>query len=318
MNSTAISKLTQLLNTSKKIDKILTESKCFSIDSRSYSLKSLEGVMEYSVVLKPRNNNLRSGKHVFSNIDLRRISVVSAPDFLDQERSISTVVDNGLTKSFVLDPRLLDAQSAAFNFKFEIECEVEPITRDLVQRDHQIDVSTDESNTYWLSAEMKELGSVIPLLRRMNLSDIPFVMNVAVHQDIKTKFPTRRQRELDLIAKWAHELDRNKKGLLSFEHLKLKRSKPEEKDITKILVDLQAIFLPSQFCSFIDVSNDFYYSDCLRGADFYDQIPFKTFPKWMSIVCRTDISTEKPASQGELVYKKSKFQEAIEEAIMEK
>ena len=152
----------------------------------------------------------------------------------------------------------------------------------------------------------------------MDLLDIPFGVNVAVHQDIKTKFPTRRQRELELIAKWAHELDRNRKRLLTHEHLRLKRQRPKEKDITKILNDLQILFTPLRFKSFIDVMKDFYYSDCFRGADFYDQIPFRTFPKWMAVISRTDLSIEKPASEGELVYKKAIFQEAVEKAITKK
>jgi hypothetical protein len=269
--------------------------------------------MEYSVVASPKNSQLKTGRNIsFANFDLRRISITTSPGFH------SSNVERGLAKSFVLDPKNLDPNATDFNFKFDVECEIEPITKDLVRRDHQIDSSNDENCTYWLSAEMKDLGKIIPLLKHMNLSDIPFTMNVAVHQDVKTIFPMRRQKELDLIARWAHETDRNKKKLLSFEHLQMKSSRPKEKDITKILVDIQSIFMPHQFCSFIEVIKDFHYSDCFRGADFYDQIPFKTFPKWMSIVCRTDISTEKPASEGELVYKKGKFQDAIEEAITEK
>ena len=152
----------------------------------------------------------------------------------------------------------------------------------------------------------------------MDLLDIPFAVNVGVHQDIKTKFPARRNRELELMAKWAHEHDRNRKQLLSMEHLRLKRKRPKEKDITKVLRDLQSIFIPFRFKSYIDVSRDFDYYDCVRGADFYDKIPFRTFPKWMAVISRTDLTIEKPVSKGQLIYKKSLFQEAIEEALTKK
>lgn len=317
MSTVSISKLSELLEVSRKLDRILVDSKYFDVESRGFALKSLEGVMEYSVVALPRIG-LKDGHNVsFEKMSLRKISVISSPGFSDQGASISTA-QGSLTKSFVLNPKRLDDNAKEFNFRFEVECDIEPITKDLVRRDHQIETSSDENNTYWLSAELKELGRIVPLLKRMDLSDIPFVLNVAVHQDIKTKFPIRRQKELELIAKWAHESDRNKKKMLSFEHLRMKRERPKEKDITKILIDLQTIFTPHQFCSYIDVLEDFYYADCFRGTDFYDQIPFRTFPKWMSVVCRTDVSTEKPASEGELVYKKAKFKEAVEDAITEK
>lgn len=314
MSLTTISKVFKV---TEKIDKIILDSKVFDIKSKDFLLKSLEGTMEYSIVVLPKDE-LKTGRNIsFDKIDLRRISVVSFPGFSEERESVS-IIESDLTKSFVLDPTKLNENAKEFNFRFEIECEVERVTKELVRKDSQIEAVGEEDNTYWLHAQLKELQRLRRLLRRMNLLDIPFAVNVAVHQDVKTKFPTRRQRELELIAKWARELDRNRKRLLSHEHLRLKRKRPREKDITKMLADLQIIFMPQRFKSFIDVVKDFYYHDCFRGADFYDQIPFRTFPKWMSVVCRTDIGIEKPASEGELIYRKARFKEAVEEAITKK
>lgn len=309
----SLTPLSKIFKITEKIDRILLDSGVFDIESKDFLLKSLEDTLEYSLVIVPKASKIQQ-KISFAEIDLRRISIISSPGFLEERGSVSRI-ETELTKGFVLDPGKLSANAEEFNFKFEIECEVEPIVKDLVRKDHQVEAIGEEKNTYWLHAQIKKLSYLESSLRKVDLLDIPFAVNVAVHQDVKTKFPTRRQRELELIAKWAHELDRERKRLLTHEHLTLKREKPKEKDITRILADLQIIFIPQRFKSFIDVLKDFYYSDCFRGADFYDQIPFRTFPKWMSVISRTDLSIEKPASEGELVYKKAMFQEAVEKAI---
>jgi len=309
--------ISKIFKTTEIIDRILLDSRVFDIKSKDFQLKSVEGIMVYSVVVAPKVS-LESGRMIsFDGIDLRRISIFSSPGFSEETGSISRI-EKGLVKSFAIDPRKISENAGELNLKFELECEVERVVNDLVRKDHQIESVGEESNTYWLHAQFKELSNLQRLLRRMDLLDIPFIVNVAVHQDVKTKFPARRQHELELIAKWARELDRTRKNVLSFEHLQLKSARPREKDITKLLCDLQDLFLPHRFRSFIDVIEDFYYSDCFRGADFYDQIPFRTFPKWMSVLCRTDLSIERPASEGELLYKKASFLEAVEEAITKK
>ena len=196
--------------------------------------------------------------------------------------------------------------------------QTERVVKDLVRRDRQVDAIGDEKNTYWLHAQIKRLDELQKSLRKFDLVDIPFSVNVAIHQDVKNKFPARRQKELELIAKWAREADRNRKKIFTHQHLRLKRQRPKEKEITKLLDDLQNLFFPHRFASFVEVLKDFYYSDCRRGADFYDQIPFRTIPKWMSVISRTDLSVEKPASEGQLVYKKASFQDAVEKAISKK
>ena len=59
------------------------------------------------------------------------------------------------------------------------------------------------------------------------------------------------------------------------------------------------------------MTRPFRYSDCIRGKELYDAIPFPTFPKSIKIVSRTDLSLDKPANEGRLIYKKKNFQKKI-------
>lgn len=313
----SIASLSNVFKITEKIDKELLGTQLFKIESKDVTLKAGEGLLEYSVVVFPKATSKAKKKVTFEHFDLRRITIISSPGFTEDVDSIS-IIDKNLTKSFVLDTKNLQVDADQFNFKFDIECKTDSVVKDLIRRDHQVEAVGEESNTYWLHAQIKKLQDLKCALRKVNLLDIPFAINVGVHQDIKTKFPSRRRRELDVMSRWAHELDRNKKDLLSGEHLRLKRRRPKEKDITQLLTDLQDLFLPYKFKSYINVFRDFNFSDCYRGADFYDQIPFRTFPKWMAVVSRTDLSVDKPVSTGELVYNKAKFQEDVEKAIEKK
>lgn len=317
MTNKSIPKLSELLEVTKKIDRLLAGTGRFDLSTRTFVLKSYEGIMEYSVVAEPLTELKQFIPVSFEDINLRRVTVISSPNFSDQSACISTF-GSSVSRNIIFNPQKLESNAGSYNFKFEIECDIETITGDLVTRNHQIETSDDEKSTYWLSAELKELSSVVPLLKRMELTDIPFSLDVAIHQDVKVKFPNNRQKELELIAEWARSSDRNIKQAIDFQHIRLKKEHPKQKDITKVLGDLQNLFVPYRFSDFIEVLKEFYYSDCLRGAEFYDQIPFRSFPKWMSVICRTSVSTDKPASDGELVYKKGEFQAAVEDAVKEK
>jgi len=313
----SLATISKIFKVTDKIDKIMLESKAFDIRSKEFQLKSLEETMEYSMVVLPKEDLDHCQNISFRDIDLRRLTIISSPGFEEAKESVSRI-EEGLTKGFIVDPRKLDQNADEFLFRFEIQTAIEPYMKDLVRRDHEIDSTGDETNTYWLHAQLKEVRPFKDALRKMNLLDIPFIVNVGIYQDVKMKFPTRRQKELEIIAKWTRELDKERKRRLDFEHITLKRIRHKEKNITQLLTDLQALFKPEIFKSFVEVRDRFYYSNCFAGADFYDEIPFKTYPKWMSVLSRTDLSLERQASEGKLIYKRKSFQEAIEEAITRK
>jgi hypothetical protein len=302
-------KMVKVFGITKKIDAILSGT--FKVENKDLVLKSLESTLQYSLITTLKNE--KNNKLRFEKMNIRRLIVTSSPGFTFEKEAV-TKTENG----FLLDPSKLSKSATDFSLMFEVETEIEKIVKDLVNSDHQIEAVGEETNSYWLSSQIRYLALLESTLRKVELLDIPFIVNVAVHQDIKTKFPSRRQRELELIAEWARSADRNKAQLLTHEHLTLKSQKPKEKDITQILNDLQFLFMPPKFKSYVDVLNDFYYSDCFQGADFYDTIPFRTFPKWMSVVSRTDLSLDEPASEGRLVYKKAELQDAVEKAIKKK
>jgi hypothetical protein len=93
------------------------------------------------------------------------------------------------------------------------------------------------------------------------------------------------------------------------------KARGKSDDVLKSLSNLQQLFFPSKFCKFIDVQNDFQYSECLQGANYYDAVPFPTWPKSMKVISRTTLNLEKCASEGKVIYKKDDFLDQVSKVL---
>jgi len=187
---------------------------------------------------------------------------------------------------------------------------------DLVQRNRQTESVTETKNEYWMHAQLKNLQALRTNYGKLDLQDVDFFVDVAVHQDIKTKIPKPFIEDLEIVTKWISETDRGKKYDLSMDHMRQQKTKRYAGREQEVLKDLQDLLIPDQFCTFIDVALPFRYSDCIRGKEFYDTIPFPTFPKALKVISRTDLSLDKPAAKGKLIYKKKDFQDKISEVFL--
>ena len=272
-----LEELSKVFKISQKILKKFENHKAFEVISKEYTLKSLDSLFIYTINLL--HVSRETYNIAFYDSPLRKISIRSSPGFKNQKKAITPS-----EKGFIFVPNNLTKDTTELQFKFEINYKVEDIIRDLVRTDYQIETSGKHGDTYWLHAQMKEYDEVDDLLKSLSLEDIPFKVNVGVHQDVKTKFPKRRQDELEIIGEWARTVERTEKTRLNLRHLKHKRGHRNEKEISDVLNDLQSIFSPEHFKQYVEVKNDFYYDKSIRGADFYEQIPFKTFPKWMWVI----------------------------------
>lgn len=148
--------------------------------------------------------------------------------------------------------------------------------------------------------------------KNIELRDLDFFVNVAIHQDIKTSIPKSFARQLEVLLEWSETSDREKKMRLSMEHLRLKRKRElPRKSVLEFLGELQELFMPRKFKRFIEVMKDFRYHDCLRGIEYYN-LSFPTWPKFMTVISRTNLNYEYPAATGILIYKYGDFREEIE------
>jgi hypothetical protein len=174
----------------------------------------------------------------------------------------------------------------------------------LVRRDTPREVPGEEKHEYWMHAQIRHPDALKGIYGRLDLCDVPFGVNVGVHQEIRNIIPPefvdslRAQKELGMTAdtekrlKLALEIARARTRYTGKEHF--------------YFSELQSLFLPDGFKRFISLRGPFEYSTCNRGPDFYG-ITFPTFPQSMEVVSRTNLNLERLAAEGVLTYAKKQL-----------
>lgn len=95
---------------------------------------------------------------------------------------------------------------------------------------------------------LKHLDIFRMTYKNIELRDLDFFVNVAIHQDIKTSIPKSFARQLEVLLEWSETSDREKKMRLSMEHLRLKRKRElPRKSVLEFLGELQELFMPRKF-----------------------------------------------------------------------
>jgi len=288
----------------EKINKTLSEMKDLEILNQELVAKTPELLGEYSVAISS-GPFVRKLKFPFPAIV--NLYAHSMPDYSDQRQAISRLKD-GFEIS--LDRILPTSNNLLLSFEFRIKDN--KFVKKLVRKDVQHDSPRgleDESDEYWMHAQLKHLKILERLYRRLDLRDIDFGVNVAVHQDLKTAIPSDFVRNLKIIAEWIKTKDRVKKWRLGWEHLRLGPKSYTGKE-NELISDIQSLFFPQEFKRFVEVTEPFRYYESVRGVDFYD-LPFQAFPKTMTVVSRTTLNLESPAAKGKLIYKKHVLRDEI-------
>ncbi|WP_309492716.1 hypothetical protein [Candidatus Hecatella orcuttiae] len=185
----------------------------------------------------------------------------------------------------------------------------------LVQRNHARELPKDRESEYWMHAQLKHPKVFQTKYGRLDLRDVDFSVNVGISEDIKMSIPSAFRRELEAGVKLLMERDPHRKYMLGREHVKAMRARGKGKSVIELLGDLQDLFFPRTFRKFVEVKKDFRYSECHRGSDFYETVPFPTWPKTMKVISRTDLGLERYAAEGILVYKKADFLEQVSKIL---
>jgi hypothetical protein len=199
------------------------------------------------------------------------------------------------------------------NVEYKSKCE--GFINDLVQRDAAKEVPKDRESEYWLHAELRHPKVLKTKYGKLDLRDVDFNVNVGISEDIKMVIPGELRYELDLGVKLLNEREPHKKAQLAKAHSLAMSNRGPTRDITDILRDIQELFIPATFSRYLDVSKDFHYYKCERGMDFYDKLPYLTWPRSMTVVSRTDLNLDKFASEGIVKYKKVDLMEKLEKMI---
>ena len=186
----------------------------------------------------------------------------------------------------------------------------------LVNRNVAKESVGDETKEYWMVAQLKHLDVLKHEFGYIELKDLDFGVDVSVYNEIKMKVPSIFRQQLEIAVKLLskHHGSRDEQFKLLIQHQQLLHARKEKYygKIFEILEEIQEIFSPLTFRRFVDVQKDFHYYSCERGKDFYETLPFPTWPKSMKVISRTDINFDRPAADGLLIFKKGDFMDELE------
>jgi len=289
---------------SKMVDKGISNN--FKIRGRDMLIKCPESIQQYSISFEPKGGSIFHRKEKFEFGKVRRVTVRPILSLQSIPHAI-TILKNG----FELDLKSLKSGEAHI-MDIEYKIEDSRFIDSLVNRNVASETPKDDCTEYWMVAQLKHLKSLQQDFGYLELRDVDFGIDVAVHQDIKMKIPTIFRQRLETIVQLTRPKGRSERfrEYMRLVHQDKQKYSGKEFDI---LGNIQDLFFPPTFQKFVEVTKDFHYHTSERGSDFYETLPFPTWPKTMKVISRTDLDFEKPASDGLLIYKKRDFIKELEE-----
>ncbi len=280
----------------------------FQVLNKEIIIQCPEQIHKISMPFRVKSGLFKNRKERFRYGDVRRVSIRS----LETSENYTDAISRRPDKGFDINLRKLSKISETDIFILDVEYNINDsrFVESFVDRRKLRETSSEKRNRYWLHAALKHPSVLKDRGYRVDLRDVDFSVDVGVHQDVKMKIPSIFNQELETIVKMIRETDTHKKVQYARQHAQQRGRGYTGKEVD-ILNDLQGLFSSHNFQKFISVEDDFEYNDCYRGSDFYDSMPFPTWPKYMKVIARTDLDTDKPASYGQLIYNKHNFQDKI-------
>ena len=291
----------KMLKRADGIDKNITDA--FQVSGREMTILCPESIQKYSLSIVAKESGFFNKKARFELGKVRRTTIRAVAGL--QPIDAITTMDNGfelnLKKLKPGELYVLDAEYTLDDPNF-IEA--------LVNREVVNETPESDSTKYWMVAQLKHLESLKSQYGRIDLRDVDFNVNVGVHQDVNTKIPNGFKEQIETLAQLTKKKGRGEKFNLFQKLLQIQNTRFGGKEI-ELLSNIMEVFSPSVFRKFVNVTSDFHYSNCEKGTGVYDY-PFVMWPKFMKVTSRTDLGLNKPASNGELVYKRGEFMSELD------
>jgi hypothetical protein len=275
-----------------------------------------ESTVEYSMFIRiPLDFRSIREPIEISVPSITRISISSLHPFPRTIRDAvrKVIYNDGIVH--VLFPKWLPSDCDLISMTVWYDLGDKSITDDLVDRKSAHEPGGSERNEYWMSAKLKHPKALSDYAHygRFDLRDVDVTVDVGVHNELKTTVPSALIQRMKTFFDIMGETDPRQqfKAIPKLRQLALSGTAGRE---FKVIVDLESLFFPEEFSKYIDIVRDFRYSSCYKGKEFFE-LPIPIIPKKMNVISRADLTLEKPAAEGTLVYKNTLFVDAIKEIV---
>ena len=291
----------QMLKRANGVDNNISEA--FAVQGREMTIVCPESIQKYSLSLCAKQSGFFKQKAKIELGKVRRANIRSIVGL--QSIDAITILDNGFELNL---KKLKPGEQYVLDVEYFLEDR--NFLDSLVNREAVNETPENDSTKYWMVAQLKHLETLRSQYYRIDLRDVDFSVNVGVHQDVGTVIPNYFKDQLETIAELTKRKGRDEKFRLFYKLLRMQNTKLGGKEY-KVLGEIMSLFSPPKFSKYVSVQKDFHYSDCEKGTSVYD-LPIVTWPKFMKVTCRTDLNLNKPASNGQLIYKRRDFMAELE------
>jgi len=308
----AIQAVKAAVRTVGKIWKAFDDAKTHvSIENQELSFRVPERTGQYSVALKLKTGPLGHSPLIQFPIPGVTKVVVHALDraFSPQPQSVIKV-----PSGYAFDASKLASGIQSILVTFDFVSEEPGLMDALVERSWTHDSAEDklpDVSEYWMTAQLRHPSVLRTDYGRLDLRGFDVRVDVGVSQDVKTAIGNPFSRHLEVVNRLMLTRDRNESVRLALQKAKGVRFAGRENEL---IAQVQDLFYERAFRKFVEVIDPFHYDNCYRGADMYE-IPMLAIPKAMTIIARTDLSLEHPASDGKMLYKKRELRDTISKAL---
>ncbi len=298
----------KIFGVGEHIHEILSKIPKTEILNREASINVPESTVDYSLAIRIPTNLRTIRKSIkFNAPSITRINVSSLSPMPVSIRGAIRKLPSG--HGFELLPELLPSDAEIISISATYSIDDFSLVDNLVQITKTHDAGGPDQNEYWMHAQLKHPNVLSGRFGRFDLRDVAVNVDVAVYNELKTLIPGPFVRRLRIFFDLLKETNPRQqfKVIPTLRRMAMQKNAGRE---FEILGDLETLFIPNEFSKFVEVLKDFRYSTCYKGRESFD-LPMERIPRKMEVVSRADLTLEKPASDGTLIYKKDEFKKAL-------
>lgn len=172
-------------------------------------------------------------------------------------------------------------------------------------------VDNGDVREYELSAYLKQPDMYIDQFKNVSLRDIELKVDVNINKDINTAIPSKVVKKIEAMYNMSKIKEPYQRQQAFNKYTRMERGTGFSGSEFDIYEALKLYFTPQKFKKFIDIQGIFFkYYDCKPGAN-----PYKpgtpALPDSMEVTSKTNLSTDKPAANGIMIYKYNSFIDEI-------
>jgi hypothetical protein len=201
-------------------------------------------------------------------------------------------------------------------FRLEVVYKMDDASLKGIVRSRSSPEPLENKKLYHLSAQLKDPNSLIAGFSECEIEEYPVTVTVCMQEDINTNIPHYIKKMSEIEAEILRDYD--PRHAVRIMHLQKKRAGYKKRlgkeGLRPKLNELSLFLRPSRFRDNyvgIEQRKDFILDQCRWGADIFRALGLMMLPKTMEILTKTNLSLDKKAASGIMIYESGKFSEDI-------